>query len=346
MKPIAFIVIILLFFSSCQVDSQRVFLAGRVVVSSFPEEEKTLTAAGSFSGSYLEGVYMMEGVADSLIVFSNRIGSPYCFRLLNLRDSAYVDFLRRGRGPDEVDVGFSAGLRNSDGVTYFDVDAENQHFLLSIDVFATFKEREMVVKDKINVLKGAHASYPLGEEILSFVLYDEDSYSIKLYGKTGREIRRVSKIFGDESYPAEYQAVFESARTMKPDRTKLAMPMIFFDEIGIFDLEGEDHLSVSSSRRTDSKSKIEQMLARDDEPTQVYYRDCSATDDAIYALYCNCDVREVNATLPVIHVFSWDGQLKAVYHLNEYLYGISVSGDGKTLYGLTAEEVLYSYDLS
>ena len=68
--------------------------------------------------------------------------------------------------------------------------------------------------------------------------------------------------------------------------------------------------------------------------------------EAIYGLYYDCGAEELSERNPVIHVFSWDGELKAIYHLDEQLYSIAITEDGKTLYGLTEEEVLYKYVLN
>jgi len=350
MKQLLFFLILAIFLVSCRQEQQRAFVIGRVVVSSSPEDEKIISPIDSFSGPSLFGAGMLAGVSDSLVIIGVKpqSGSLFCFRALNVWKQDYVDFLNRGRGPGEVLSAGSAGFRREGDKMLFDVNAVNDHLLLTLDLDATCNEGKAVINNMVELLDGPISPYSfcLGQDIVSVVLFDEDYYSVKRFSAVGHEMHRVSQIFGNEPYLAEYYVAFGIGPSIKPDRTKLVMPMIYFDEIGIYDLEGEDHLSVSSSRRTGSKSKIEQMMAGGDEPTQVYYRDCSVTDDAIYALYCNCDSKEMETSLPAVQVFSWEGRLKAIYHLNEPLYSISVSEDGRTLYGLTEEEVLYRYDLS
>ena len=77
-----------------------------------------------------------------------------------------------------------------------------------------------------------------------------------------------------------------------------------------------------------------------------YYLDQDVTDESIFALYYDCEVSESSErSSSTIHVFSWDGQLKAVYHIDEPLIDIAITDDESTLYGITAEEILYRYDL-
>ena len=120
-----------------------------------------------------------------------------------------------------------------------------------------------------------------------------------------------------------------------------------FDEINILDLEGTNHLCISPPRKKiEDADIIDEMLSSRNLTDYMFYQGGCATDDAIYGLYYGCDEQEeAEGFLPSIRVFSWDGEFKAVYHLSEPLISIVLAEDGYTLYGLTAEEVLYRYEL-
>lgn len=349
MKRLLFFCILSFFAVGCRQSPQRAFVIGRVVAFSSPEEERLIHPVDSLSGPSLFGGIMLAGVADSLVIIGMNplVSNIFCFRAVNVRNEKYVDFLNRGRGPGEVTSAGSAGLRREGGKMFFDADAMNDRLMLTIDIGATFHEGKTVVKKETGLPKGPVLPYSFlaGNEIVSVALFDEDFYSIKQYDASSKELRRVSRMFGEEPYLSEYYVGFGSRVVMKPDETRLALAMERFDEIGIFDLTGEDHISVSSSKRTDAGRKIAEMLSTDAVSETIYYRDCKTTDDGIFALYCG-DCSEVDASRPVVQVFSWDGKLKAIYHFDEYLSSIAISEDGKTLYGLTEDEVLYRYDLT
>lgn len=350
MKRLLLFFILTFIVVACRQTPQRAFVVGHVVVSSSPEVEKHIYPVDSISGRSMFGVGMLVGVADSLVIIgmNPRVSYAYCFRAVNVRNENTVDFLNRGRGPEEVLSAGSAGLRREGSGMCFDAIATNDRLLLTIDIGATFNEGKTVVKNKVKLPEGPLFPYSFlaGKEIASVALFDEDYYSIKQYDESGKDLNRVSRIFGDEPYLSDYYAEFGSLVAMKPDATRLALAMERFDELDIFDLTGEDHISTSSSKRTDAGRKIAEMLSADAISETIYYGDCKATNDLIYAIYRGNTTSVAGTSLPVIQVFSWDGKLKEIYHIDEYVYSIAVSEDGKTLYGLTEDEVLYRYDLS
>ena len=124
------------------------------------------------------------------------------------------------------------------------------------------------------------------------------------------------------------------------------MMMGRFDEVNILDLDGSNHLSISlaKKRREDAKI-ISAMLSGHELTDDVYYWNGCVTDEEIYGLYYGCSSLDMGNVRPTIRVFSWEGVLRAIYHLEEPLTSIALAEDGHTLYGLTEEEVLYRYDL-
>ena len=344
MKTKLFAIIFSFICVSCHMENQRAFVVGRTIVSNKSETERNLSPSESFSGPSLFGATRLLCVVDSIAIFNLRDKS-YSFLAVNINNNDYVRFMNIGRGPDEIISGLYTGVRVVNDTTLMEVDALNESYIYEIDVNGTYKERKAVIRDKVVVNQDAIVSFIINDDILSFVLYDGDNYSIKQYGNKGEELTRSVQLFGDELYLIEYQPQFESDRRVKPDGTKLVMPMLRFDELDIYDIVGEDHISVSTSKRTNSKAIISSMLSSELLGNQIYYYGCDVTDNAIYALYYDCPMGKLDSSLPDIQVFSWDGELKAIYHLNETINSIAVSPDGKSLYGLTNNEIFYRYDL-
>lgn len=343
-EEILFFLLTITLSASCQDAGHRVFQVGQVIVSTIPMEEKTLSPIECIDDPFLYGASLLLCISDSLAVFDIK-SDLYCFRVVNLHSGEYVDFLNKGRGPDEVVTGYFTRLRVVDDKPIMDVDALNEHYLMAIDLEETFRDRRTIIQETVEVPSRAFMSFPIGNEILSFVLFDDDNYSIKQFKKEGLALNRSTLIFGDESYVAEYQPQFESDRKVKPDGTKMVLAMIRFNELDIFDIEGDNHYSVSLSKHSNSKAIIREMLSTELLSTQLYYFGCDVTNESIYALYYDCDLVDLDNTIPEIHVFSWDGRLKAIYHINENLRSIAVTNNGNVLYGMTNDEVIYCYDL-
>lgn len=345
MKKIVFFVFSLLSLVTCG-KRESVFVVGRQVIASGPEIEKTLSPTAVFSGPSFLGAIGVMYAADSMVLVATW-KTGYAYRVVNLTNNHAVDLLATGRGPNEVVAGAFSGVRKEGDRRLLDVTALNEGYLMSIDLDASVQDGNVVVVDKEEILPEAWLSFFVKENVLSNVIADADTYSFKLYSRGDHLILRTEQIFGDEPYLIQFQPEFESARYVKPDRTRLCLMMSRFDEINVLDLVGADHLSISLPKKVKEDATIlNELLAEQTLTSDRFYGGGYVTDDAIYALYLGYDERETEYVIPSIRVFSWDGQLKAIYHLDHPVTSIAVSEDGETLYGLTDEEVLYRYDLT
>ena len=332
--------------TSCA-DRQSVFKIGREVVASAPASEMDLAASASFDDPDLLGAIGVCYAMDSVVLLAtSKCG--YGYRAVNLYNHQTVNMLPVGRGPDEVVTSMFSAVRKEGGKRLLDVTALNELFFMSIDLDASVREKKTVVVDKEDLPSSdAFVSFFVKGKDLSLCMYDEDNYSFKLYDRGNRAVLQTYQLFGDEPYLIQYYPQFGAVRKMKPDQSKLCLMMRYFDEINVLDLEGTNHLSLSPPRKKkEDAAIIDEMLSSHTLTECTFYQSGCVTDDAIYGLYYGCSDQEMEeGFLPSIRVFSWDGVLKAVYHLSEPLYSIVLSEDGHTLYGLTEDEVLYRYDL-
>ena len=329
-------------FSSCN-GNQRVFQIGESIVSRIPDVEKTLTASETFTGPCFEGSYSVYTISDSVLVLNIREDN-HIFRAFNTRNNSYVDFMGKGRGPKEFVTGSISGVRTINNTILIDIVGINEQVLYSIDFNSTIKEGKTVIRERLDLLPETMSTYIIGDDLLSEVYNDDDIISLKLYNKNNRIVSRMEQPFGGDEYLAVCQPLLGSVKRVKPDGALFSMAMIYFNEVNIFDIKGNNHMSVSITKHTNDLSIVNDYL-KNGHTDQIYYWGGDVSDDAIYALYYNCDIGLIEDTLPVIHVFSWDGQLKAIYHLNESLRSITVSKDGRSLYGVSWDEVIYKYDL-
>jgi len=330
---------------SCS-DNSIAFKVGKKINSITPIEERTLEPTGTLFGSFLDGVWGINCIVDdSLAILSLRNADDFCFRALSLYDYRYLDFLAKGRGPGEVIAAFFSTKKTEKDRTFLDITAINERLLLSIDLNETLNEGYAIITETDELVYGSMFSFHVRDKILSEVVNDEDIYSMKIYEKDG-EVVRIDQIYGDKEYLAAYQPLFNSTRMIKPDGSKLSLSMFYFDEINIYDIEGDNHLTISTSQRLNDGTTIKDAISHGRMGDHYYYLDQDVTDESIFALYYDCEVSESSErSSSTIHVFSWDGQLKAVYHIDEPLIDIAITDDESTLYGITAEEILYRYDL-
>lgn len=341
MKKILVAFVALSMFVACS-DNGNVFKLGRRI---YAGSGKTvwLTPADSVSGPCLDGINGLQCAVDSALIFHLMDATGHSFRALDLRTSTHTDFLRIGRGPGEIWMGYFTAGRKKDVQTFVDVSAMNEGVLLSIDLGETLRTGQTVIADTVEVLPFSLASYVVGDQILSEVVNDEDIFSYKLYDREGQAVSRIMQPYGTDEYLAYYQPLFNASKRMKPDGTKLCLGMTYFDELNILDLQGDKHVCSSVSRRLKGPKIIRESIETGKIGEGIYYVNLSVTDEKIFALYL--EKNGPKEARSAIRVFSWDGRLEAVYHTKEPLGAITASEDGRTLYGVTGEEVLYVYNI-
>ncbi|MCB9518450.1 MAG: hypothetical protein H6691_05965 [Gemmatimonadales bacterium] len=76
---------------------------------------------------------------------------------------------------------------------------------------------------------------------------------------------------------------------------------------------------------------------------RFWYRDCTATAEHLFALFSgrrwdDAARRQLLAAPRFVHVFTWDGRLVRVLHLDQQVAQIGVSADGRTLYAVPMGE--------
>ena len=340
---IPFIVLLLV---SCGRDQVAVKVGKLVKVTDVPTEI-SLHPADSITGPFLDGITGIRCVVkDSFLVAFLTYDLDNNFRVLNIKDNSFIDFLARGRGPGEALTGYFSAKREENGNTYLDVSALNEDLLMSIDLSETLKESHAVIAESSELIPMGSVSFRIGDKILSEVIGDKDIYSMKLYDKDHFKVDRSIQPFGIDEYLLSYQPMFSSPMGIKPDGTRLCLAMGSFDELAILDINGNNHLVVTTSDKLNDKAIIEDAIKNDNLGDRTYYQDLNVTENSIFALYLGCDntkFREQSSAK--VHVFSWEGELKMVYHLDKPLYSIAVTDDESALYGMTLEETIYRYEL-
>lgn len=343
MKKSSFFVFFLTAFLISCGSNHRVFLIGREIVSKKPEVEKTITPSVVISGPNMIGGYGLHTVSDSILVLNIK-DENHLYRAINLRNDQCLDFLGKGRGPGEVITGGFSRVRTTKDSIFLDIYGINEHVLYTLDFNETLKGGSDVIRDKVELLPEAMTSFKIGEEILSEVVYDDDIFSLKLYDSKDHNVFRVINPYGRDEFLAYCDPILQSLKGVKPDETRLSMVMMFFNEVNIIDITGDQHISVSVSKHTKDLGIIQRFL-KDRTSSHVYYWGATVSEEAIFALFYDCGLESIEDIQPEIHVFSWDGKLMAVYHLKESLRDITISNDGRTLFGLSWDEIIYQYDL-
>ena len=157
---------------------------------------------------------------------------------------------------------------------------------------------------------------------------------------------------GDTTTPIPVrQQAYTSYLNRHPSRSLVSLATRYTDRIEIFDVDGNrlvlsqgpDFFDPSYTVRY-RRNGVASMVTRSD--LRYGYIDATCSDTYIFALYSGRS-GEHSYYADIIHVFDWDGILRAVYRVNEELFGIAVDSAGTVLYAIQhiPEPAILQYDL-
>lgn len=144
--------------------------------------------------------------------------------------------------------------------------------------------------------------------------------------------------------PAILQQAWMGTLVSNPRTGWLALVTQHADQVEIYRPDGSLVRKVRGPFRFDPRFTVEQMqgqpvMAQGD-AMRFGYTDAEATDTEIYALFSG-RTREVfkgaSSFGRYIHVYDWQGELKRVYRLGSDVVAITLSPDGRRLYGIAEE---------
>jgi len=138
---------------------------------------------------------------------------------------------------------------------------------------------------------------------------------------------------------------FNSTDYLQFENQKIAMPMMFMNQVNILDLKEGNNKAITTKKNHPSWDNIKN---KENSELNVYYINARITHDYIFALYLDQPILEWQNTPKKmsVHVFNWDGVFRYELLLDEYLMCIAIDESLKIMYGVTYEEELVTYDIS
>jgi hypothetical protein len=131
------------------------------------------------------------------------------------------------------------------------------------------------------------------------------------------------------------QSCLYSDDKIKPDRTKLAMGMMYFRQINILDIKS----GKTTGYRLKNSPDLDIVQERGTSDLQNMYSSLRVDDEFIYAKLFD----------GTIDVFTWDGSLKRKIKFDKNPYDVALDEVNKYLYTIVVEEdgeKIYRYDVN
>jgi hypothetical protein len=349
MKRIFFLFLLSIAMFSCTDENKKVFNGEIFVIKNKPNIDtlrgEQIKLDGLFAGFF--------AVYDSLIVFSSeqyRTALNCLSLVFNLKTGKQISSLVKvGKGPGEYTMATTTRQFHIDRevkMWFYDYFVKKICFLVDVT--------NNTVSDSVDIswLKNDRKEpcsrfFFFNDSLFLAFNMEEPAYTHENIGlppvwslynyKTGEKLRQYD-IFNRFRYKVSYYGLVSDSQ-LKPDNTKLVIPMSYARQINIVDIQTGEIKGSSFDNGFLDYTIMEEM---DLESRRHYLRAC-VDDDFIYAA-----IREDNHIF--INIFDWDGnylkrlildknmdEFMALDTINKYLYILAVGDE---------EEEIYRYDVS
>jgi hypothetical protein len=269
---------------------------------------------------------LLMGLQDSLLIIGDIENSPY-FHVYKIPAFTYLgNFGKEGRGPFEFqNPVFWGQFAHTDRPKIWIYQMSN--FKLSlVDVFDALQNKEyeadltftmpfeaneanniMVMNDDAFIASGPNY---LGE-FLIYKLHEKPDEWIayrKVYGKELQDLMEKNEKYID--------VLKQGVTKMKPDQTRFVKVHMYAPIIDVYIADGTHEFTILLKN-------FKLPLFRNgvfDPETSGWYENVFLTDQRIYALNRNCNLKQYNeysCNDAEIHVFNWSGDPLVIYKLNE-----------------------------
>lgn len=328
------IILICLYFGSCEKPNQIIISDDIKTFSQFPKEENI--EFKKLIEFPLGNPRQMITIDSTLILGNYASGQEYYLHNYSLSKGVFSKpYIRKGRGSNKI-----LGLGN---MGFYD------NYLWLNDYTA----KKLMILDFDKVIKG-HSDFDITEysfktnryyktiliDSLQCISTGSEASKFKVQiidlptGKVSEEFGNLKSYSSNLTLPVISQACF-SQTMLKPTSDKLVLAYIHTDIIEIFDLNTKKSSSLQGPEKFDLEFETMNNRWFENEKTKVAFIGGTVTDQNIYLLYSGKNFSDENAFKGnYIFVYDWDMNPIKKIKLNKDVYQISISDDN----------TLYSYD--
>lgn len=348
MKNIAILVLFLIIFGCTSSDQN----SDDSLIENFPS---SLKLEGEQILEEEVGIVQLSKVDSFFIVSKEQ--EPF-FHIYDDEMEYITAFGSQGKGPREfVRSPIIEDIFRQNQDIYLLINDEMQKELISINFTKSLRERNLVIGDRYDLpskLDGALDFFYLNESKIVGI-YD-DRFHQKLdkarggfYYNFGGNNFETFPLLNLRIEPFEVMAETNiNARipVLSPDREKMAIGMIHFPRLTIYDIESESSEFFLLDQNLPDKTF--NLQAFQEGNVVEYIRHLYATDRGIYLLYSGQKANKDNQQ-GIIKVINWNGtpelefQTAEKYRLSMFL----VDESSETIYGVSyTNDAIYKFDLS
>lgn len=139
------------------------------------------------------------------------------------------------------------------------------------------------------------------------------------------------------------------ALSMKPDQSRFAVAMNYYDRLDVFNINGKLISSYRDIEKYTLYNYSDIITPSKDIPRKYrdYYSSVASTEDFLFIIYKDISVEKWAEFHPItIRVFDWDGNLKAELFCPDKIWNLSIDEENGFIYGgSNVQEALFRYNI-
>jgi hypothetical protein len=330
----------LLFFAGCQRSETRV-----ISEDDFPAPSKLSAEEMTFDVNSYDKFYIVDSIMLAYHAFSDNVFID-AYRLPSLD---YLGMIaRKGRGPNEfLDVGYLDNnyyYDNGDlNILVYDQVEMSAHV---INVSQTIEEQRTVVERDIKFSKRVIRMWLMDKNHL---LLQGDFYEgfdlCYFHNLESGEYTDIGHVF--EKFDLSNTYATSCMFALFPnDRHKALMHYRRMNSTTVQEIS-ESGGNILEGPYSIFSESLEPRQLPYSETAKVIYNDICIVGDDVYCLYMNQTTDETFSVPQPVEVHQFDKNLNPVkrYLIDEHIRFIAVDGINKSIYGVTADDKYYKYDI-
>lgn len=276
---------------------------------------------------------------EYLLVFTPRANN--IFNVLTLDGEIISQFGTKGRANDELmNCQFNGQMEKIDGNNCVWISDVGKSRLVLIDIDKSMENGKIAIMKEMK-------TPPMS--VYSFCVNDSILIAEQLIGNNFELLKHdvLSNTFFQETlYKDDYTnafSLYKSIWRLDSRTNRIIGAMQSVNQINVYSIDDQERYSiVIGEQRTNKKELIDNETGLERTTT---FCDLEMTGSYIYALYMNQDYNDsYEKAKPLdLLIFDLDGNLARVVRINDYVFDIAVSNNGRHLYGRTSNDEIYRY---
>lgn len=265
------------------------------------------------------------------------------FMVLTLDGEIISRFGSIGRANDELATDqFNGQIEKVDGNNCVWISDVGKGRMVLIDIDKSMENGKICIIKEVKIPPMSPYCFYANDSVLIAEQFAGNNYKLLKHNMSSNTFSRET-LYNDDY--AQAFSLYKSIWRYDVRGNRIVGVMLSVNQINFYSLDDQKRFSiVIGEQRTDKTELIDAETSMERTST---FCDLEMTDSYIYALYMNQDFNDsYEKAKPLdLLIFDMNGNLDRVVRLNDYVFDITISGNGKYLYGRTPDDNIYRYRL-